>query len=328
MSRPGASTRYERGAVEVADHTFAYLQPDGTWGWSNAGLVVGDGESTLVDTLFDLRLTRAMLVDLAPHTDSRPIRSVVNTHANGDHCYGNQLVAGPGIDVITSAATNREMREVPPSLLAALVGSPVEGTLGAYIQHAFGAFEFDGIEPPSATVDFHGTHRVDTGGRTVELSEVGPAHTEGDVIAWLPDQKVVFAGDILFIGGTPIMWAGPVAGWIAAIDTILALEPEVIVPGHGPLASVAEVEALRAYLVLLGELVAERHAAGMDIETAIRDIDDHIDSTPYRDWTDRERIVVNVQSIWRELEPSFVAPDVIAVFQAMADNFAHRRSSV
>ena len=120
------------------------------------------------------------------------------------------------------------------------------------------------------------------------------------------------------------MWSGPVAGWVAAIDRILGLDPDVIVPGHGPLASVEQVRALRAYLVLLDSLVRQRHGAGMDVDEAIRDIDDHIDHTPYAEWTDRERIVVNVQSIWRELEPAYVSPDVIAVFQAMADNHARR----
>ena len=78
--------------TEVGDGCLAYLQGDGGWGWSNAGLVVGDGASLLVDTLFDLRITRRMLDAFADHTRSAPIDTVVNTHANGDHCYGNGLV--------------------------------------------------------------------------------------------------------------------------------------------------------------------------------------------------------------------------------------------
>ena len=85
---------YEKGLVEVADGVHAYLQPDGGWGWSNAGLLVGYGASLLVDTLFDLRLTSEMLDAMTSVTASRPIGTVVNTHANGDHCYGNQLVKG------------------------------------------------------------------------------------------------------------------------------------------------------------------------------------------------------------------------------------------
>jgi glyoxylase-like metal-dependent hydrolase (beta-lactamase superfamily II) len=79
---------------ELGDGCFAYVQGSGGWGWSNAGLVVGDGTSLLVDTLFDLRLTAAMLTAMADQTRAAPIGTVVNTHANGDHCYGNQLVDG------------------------------------------------------------------------------------------------------------------------------------------------------------------------------------------------------------------------------------------
>ncbi len=72
--------------TEVADGCLAYIQGTGGWGWSNAGLVVGDGSSLLVDTLFDLQLTRRMLDRLEVHTRAAPIAKVVNTHANGDHC--------------------------------------------------------------------------------------------------------------------------------------------------------------------------------------------------------------------------------------------------
>lgn len=86
-----------RGLHELQDRCYAYLQPDGGWGWSNAGLVVGDGASLLIDTLFDLRMTAAMLEAMAPVREAAPIATVVNTHANGDHCYGNQLVSGAEI---------------------------------------------------------------------------------------------------------------------------------------------------------------------------------------------------------------------------------------
>src|SRR5690349_506532 len=115
-------TPYTRGLHELGAGCYAYLQPDGGWGWSNAGLIVGDGASLLVDTLFDLRLTTAMLDDMAPVRAGAPITTVVNTHANGDHCYGNQLVAGAAI--VASTATAREMGEVSPAMLAGLNAAP------------------------------------------------------------------------------------------------------------------------------------------------------------------------------------------------------------
>lgn len=218
------------------------------------------------------------------------------------------------------------MEEVPPALLASLIEGAGDGTLGHFVKHAFGAFEFNGIEMPDVTIGFTDHHKLDAGGRSVELLEVGPAHTEGDVLAWLPEERVLFAGDILFIGGTPIMWAGPVSGWIAALDTIIDFNPAVIVPGHGPLTDLDGVRSLRSYFELVNQLTTERHAGGMALIDAIRDIDDHIDSTLYSEWSDRERIEVNVQTIWKGLEPTFVTPDVMTMFQMMADNFVAREA--
>ena len=110
---------YSKGLHELGDGCFAYLQPDGGWGWSNAGLIVGDGASTLIDTLFDLKLTGEMLGSMASVVESAGIATLVNTHANGDHCYGNQLVTGA--EIIASKKAAHEMAEVPPSMLAALL---------------------------------------------------------------------------------------------------------------------------------------------------------------------------------------------------------------
>src|SRR5262245_41272738 len=119
-----APMQYDKGLQEDGDGCLAYLQPDGGWGWSNAGLVVGDGQSLLIDTLFDLKLTRDMLAAMEVHTASSPITHLVNTHANGDHCYGNQLVGGA--EIIASSAAADEMGDVPPSLLADLNKAPGE----------------------------------------------------------------------------------------------------------------------------------------------------------------------------------------------------------
>src|SRR5947208_16795413 len=95
---------YTKGLHDLGDGCYAYLQPDGGWGWSNAGLIVGDGASLLVDTLFDLRLTAEMLAAMEPHTVRAPIGTLENTHRNGAHYYGSQLVAGPAHAASAAAA--------------------------------------------------------------------------------------------------------------------------------------------------------------------------------------------------------------------------------
>ncbi len=321
----GAAARYGRGLVEVADGVHAYLQPDGSWGWSNAGLVVGGEASLLVDTLFDLALTARMLDEMAPLVAEGPIATVVNTHANGDHCYGNQLVDGPGVRFVASAAAAREMDEVPPALLAAVMEGVTEGELADWLRHAFGPFAFAGIEVPPVTDPFSGRTSLEVGGRRVECYEVGPAHTGGDVLVHLPDEGVLFTGDILFIGGTPIMWAGPSANWIAACDRIVELAPGVIVPGHGPLTDVAGAAEVGEYLRFVRAEVAACREAGGTPEEAARAIDRAVDATPYGTWGDRERLIVTVHAIWRELDPAHEAPDVLGLLAAMAQAYAARR---
>jgi cyclase len=302
---------YTEGLHEVADGVFAYLQPDGGWGWSNAGLAVGDGSSLLVDTLFDLRLTRRMLDAMATHVRTAPIGTLVNTHANGDHCYGNQLVTDA--EIIASTAAAEEMSEVPASRLAAL--NAAEGDVGRLFRSFFGAFDFEGITPTPPTRTFEGRLDIDVGGRGVELVEVGPAHTRGDVLAVLPREKVVFTGDILFIGGAPIAWAGPLRNWIAACDLILGMDVDVVVPGHGPVTDKAGVVTVRDELAFVEREATVRHEAGMSAWDAAQEI--------YRlapsDLGERGRVAVNVETVYRNLDPSYRSADVVELFRRMAE---------
>ena len=307
---------YEKGLQELGQQCFAYLQPDGSWGWSNAGLVVGDGVSLLVDTLFDLPLTAEMLATMAPVTAAAPIGTLLNTHANGDHCYGNQLVEGA--EIIASEATAHEMTEVPPAMLHAL--NSADGEVGELFRHFFGAFQFDGIEVTMPTRTFSGRLDVEVGGRTIELIEVGPAHTRGDTIAYVPDAKTVYTGDILFIGGTPIVWAGPLSNWVAACDLMLGMDIETVVPGHGPLTDKAGVAAVRDYLAYVDEAAGQRHAAGVDAWEAARDIAREIGAREdFRGWGEFGRIAVNVDTAYRSRDDSYVTPNVVEQFRRMAE---------
>jgi cyclase len=300
---------YTLGLHELSNGCHAYLQPDGGWGWSNAGLIVGDGASLLVDTLFDLKITQKMLDTMAHATEKAPISTVVNTHANGDHCYGNQLLAGK--EIIASAATAHEMSEVPPAMLAALNSAP--GDVGDLFRHFFGEFDFEGIEPILPTKTFTGKHSVTVGGRVVELVEVGPAHTAGDTLVFVPDARTVYTGDILFIGGTPIVWAGPLDNWIAACDLICSSDVEHIVPGHGPLTDKAGVTAIRDYLAYVQDEATERFNGGMDAWDAARDIA----LNGFAEWGEFGRLAVNVDTVYRTLSGAHKSPDVVEQFRRM-----------
>jgi cyclase len=305
---------YERGLHELGDGLYAYLQPDGGWGWSNAGLVTGEGTSLLVDTLFDLNLTRAMLDTMQPVTDRNPIGQAFNTHGNGDHWFGNSLLPD-GIPIVASAAAIEDMRAAPAAAVNVLFNELDLGPeFDAFAERAMRKFDFASVVERLPTESFSGRHELRVGDRGVDLIELGPAHTLGDTIAHVPDAGVVFTGDLLFIEGTPIMWDGPVGNWLTACDRILDLGARVIVPGHGPVTDDSGVRDLQGYLTYVRDEARQRFEAGMD-ETAAAD---DIDLTDYRDWGDPERIAVNVATIYRELDPSLPALARPELFVRMA----------
>jgi glyoxylase-like metal-dependent hydrolase (beta-lactamase superfamily II) len=312
----GSQIPFALGLHEVAEGCHAYLQPDGGWGYSNAGLIVGDGASLLVDTLFDLDLTAAMLTAMADATFTAPIGTVVNTHANGDHCYGNQLVADR--EIIASRATAAEMSHVPPAMMAQLNAAP--GDVGELFRSFFGDFRFDGIEPTPPTRTFEGRLEVEIGGRAVELIEVGPAHTDGDTIVVVSDARTVYTGDILFIGGAPIVWAGPLENWIAACDLMLGMDIETVVPGHGPVTDKAGVVEVRDYLTTVLVSARECQANGVDaFEAAWQIVRTMQGADTTRNLREFGRIAVNVDTVYRNLDPAYTTPNVIEQFRRMAE---------
>ncbi len=310
-------TPFTLGLHEVGEGTYAYLQPSGGWGYSNAGLVVGEGASVLVDTLFDLRLTAAMLESMTAVTSAAAIDVVVNTHANGDHCYGNQLVGAK--EIVSSSAAAHEMTDVPPAMMAAL--NKAEGEVGELFRSFFGDFIFDDIELTLPTRTFDGRLDFEVGGRRVELIEVGPAHTKGDTIAFVPDSRTVFTGDILFIGGAPIVWAGPLENWIAACDLIAALDVDVVVPGHGPVTDKTGVARVRDYLSYVLAEAGARQDAGIDAFDAAREIAAEIGvrhELGFSALNEFGRISVNVDAVYRSRDSQYASPDVIEQFRRMA----------
>ena len=302
---------YTRGRHQLTDHCHAWLVPDGTWGWSNAGLVTGTDQALLVDTLFDLAMTREMLDGLAPVTAAHPIRTLVNTHANGDHWFGNELVTDA--EIIASQATAQEMATNGPDLIRGMLDQP--GALGRFANHIFEPFDFTDITPTVATRTFDSELTLDVGGVMARVLMLGPAHTQGDSVVFVPDEGVLYAGDLLFIGGTPITWAGPVSNWITACDRMLALEPEIVVPGHGPVVVADDINRVRDYLVWVQAEASARYERGMSPEDAVRDIN----LGRFAELDERGRIAQNVLAVYYELDPTLERVDTREVFRRIAE---------
>jgi len=322
VNRAPALVPYTRGLHQVADRVWAWTLPDGGYGWSNAGLVAGDGASLLVDTLFDLALTREMLTAMKPVTDRAPVTDALITHSNGDHTHGNQLLDG-SVRIIAAKGTAEEIAHgMPPEMLAMTQTANLGPVATPYARERFGHFDFSGIKVRNADETFDRELTIDVGGRQVNLLNLGPAHTAADSVVHVPDAGVLFGGDLLFIGCTPIVWAGPIANWVAACDTMIAMDAPIVVPGHGPVTDPDGIRAVRGYLAHVAEQAEAAYRRGLSWAEAA----DTIDLGEYATWLDAERVVVNVYQRYRELAPDTPQLEIMGLLVIQAEWLAKRSS--
>jgi cyclase len=288
---------FTKGLHDVGHGAFVYLLPDGSMGLSNAGLLVEGDQSVLIDTLIDLPLTREMLAAMRAATPAaEAIDVLVNTHANLDHTFGNQLLAGA--EIISSTACAEEMQEQNHASLARVRGWKELGLRDTPGQRHMTRFDFDDIviTPPTRTFDGKKV-AVPLGDGEVDVIHVGPAHTRGDVIAYSARHRIVFAGDILFTGVHPVIWTGPWSNWIAACELILSLDADIVVPGHGPITDKDGVREMLDWIVYLRDESQAGYDAGLSVEETVRDLPIY---SPISDWLEPERIVNNVNLLFRE----------------------------
>ena len=297
---------------ELARDVYACLQPDRGLGTSNSGLL-NRGGGLVVDTFWDLPHTRQM-IDTYARVWKAPARRVVNTHRNGDHCWGNQLF--PDAEIIGHRLCAAEFGKERPEFMQTLrnSGSSSDPALAAFARR-LADWDFAGIElrPPQTLVDERLT--IDLDGIQAHLIYVGPAHTSGDLIVHLPAERIVFTGDILFRLCTPIGWEGTYDRWIAALDRIVALAPDVVVTGHGPVCGLEGPREMKAYLQYVRAESKRLFDRGLSAVDAAK----RIDLGPYAGWTEPERIVFQVERAYRELrgEPFDAPIDVTPLFGAM-----------
>ena len=280
---------------EVGDGMWAYVQLDGTWGLNNAAVLAGSEGVTLVDTCFTERRTRDLL-EAVDGLGRGPVRTLVNTHHHGDHTHGNWLV--PGATVVGHERCREEVL--------------ASGTISEVV---FPGVEWGEIQVRAPFVTFTDRLTVWVDELRVDLLFVGPAHTTNDVVAWVPERRTLFAGDLVFNGGTPFVVMGSVAGALTALERLETLGAETIVPGHGPVCGPEALGAQRAYLRLVSDLADEAHAAGVEPLRAAREAD----LGDFAGWHDPERLVGNLHRALAErrgLEPGGEL-DVAAAFGDM-----------
>lgn len=274
--------------------TFAYLRPPGTWGYSNSGLILDGHTGVLVDAAYTVEMTATMREEIAAALPGLQIDRIALTHGNGDHCFG--LAALGDIEVLTARSCAETIEhEVSPDAMRHLIAHGSE-PMRAYLAHHFGHFDFTGAVLPTSTAVFDGRMQVRVGRREIELIEVGPAHSPGDLIVNVPDAAVAFAGDIVFAHDTPIAWTS-VQGVIDACHTLRATGAEQIVPGHGPIVGPSYLDLARGYFEDVLDHAVHLGTAGVPYQEAAR----RMPLKRYASWQLPERIVLSMNAAYRDL---------------------------
>ena len=308
---------------QVSDSCYAVLNEKNRVCDANSGLI-NRGGGVVIDTQSDLPHAQHMIDLFSQVWPAMPDR-VINTHEDADHVWGNQLFEGAEIiahrsvpERMRQVAEPEEMQDLLHGVSDAVKRSMLEqhhpGLLAAGQQLAED-YNFDGIELVLPTTLFDTRYELDLDGTEVHLIYVGPCHQVGDTIIHVPKEGVVFAGDVLFRQCTPMGWTGSFEKWFQCLDLMIALDPKVIVPGHGPLCGVEGAIEMKQYLEYVRDESRKYFNSGMPaLEAAKR-----IEFGPYGEWRAPARLYMNVERAYREFrnEPADAPWDTPATFDAV-----------
>ncbi|MEM2672306.1 MAG: MBL fold metallo-hydrolase, partial [Candidatus Hadarchaeales archaeon] len=295
----------EPKTIELSPGVYAYLQPKGEWFVNNTGFLVGKREVVVIDSVASVKRAERFLAEIRRITDL-PIKYLINTHAHPDHLWTNHLFH-PSLTICHSKCREETLREreVDPSLYLAL----------------FPELEVEGVKvcPQDLTFEQSLTlyQETEEGEREIRMIHPGPAHTRGDLFLHLPEEGVVFCGDLLFSPPcTPFVLMGSVRGSIKTLELLRNLQARVYVPGHGPLSWGGKaLEEAREYLEMIWREAERGLKEGKSVEEVIRGLE----LGKYASWRERERLLGNLERAYRELrgEPHMEREEVLQIMVRM-----------
>lgn len=251
-------------------------------GGPNSGLIISGNDVILIDSSFSLSHGKQLLLNLHQVTSKSPTY-IINTHSHGDHLFGNEAFAPPAMVIAhenvrkTLILQGENMIKSFASRWAHLIPDIADTTL---------------ILPDITFTDKITLHLA---GRSIELIHPGPAHTNSDVMIYLPEQKILFSGDLFFNRVFPPI-LGSSTGWIAALEKMETMEFDKLVPGHGSVASKKELTEFKNLLIKMRNQVEQSFTRGLTVQQAIKEMD-----LPCKDWPLYDRLTMNVQFIYQEL---------------------------
>ena len=272
----GGTAFAQDGLTKIADNVYSYVggkDASSTHSFAaNAGIVVGRDGILVIDTLISVKEGERFLADIRKVSD-KPIKYVVNTHTHLDHAFGNCVFAKLGAAVISHDADRKLLEKVG------------ESTLKNIANFGLKPEDMKGTEIVYPALTFSERMTIDLGGEIVELIRTAPSHTEGSVIVFLPARKLLFSGDILFTDFHPYLADGDIPGWTRTLDSLIAMDVERIIPGHGPLSTKKDLREMKEYLVLFDAKARELAAGGPgDLEAIAAQMKNILPKRSLADW--------------------------------------------
>lgn len=261
--------------TKLSDNIYAYVgSKDASPGHSfaaNAGIVIGSDGVLVVDTLISAKEGERLLADSRKVTN-KPIKYVVTTHTHLDHALGNCVFAKLGATVVSQIADRDMLAEKGAGIIANA------GNFGLKPE------EMAGTTVALPTLAFGDKLELDLGGERVVLLHPAASHTAGSLVVYVPRQKLLFSGDILFTDFHPFMTDGDLAGWSRTLDTLMGMEIDRIVPGHGPLSSKKDLQEMKDYLAAFDQTAKELAGKGLSSEAAATEMLKRLPKRSLAEW--------------------------------------------
>lgn len=201
----------------------------------------------------------------------KPIKYVINTHYHLDHTFGNADFKRLGAAIISHINDSNNLK--------------THGKTALKNAKNYGLSEEDmkGTKIAYPSLIFNDRMEIDLGNQKIVLIYIGHSHTDGSILAYLPDKKVLFAGDMLFTNYHPFIGDGDIEGWIKVLDYIMTMNVEIIIPGHGPLSTKKDIEDMKNYLIAFDKKAKELAAQSNDVEFIVSEIKKSLPPRPEGD---------------------------------------------
>jgi len=250
----------------------------------NVGIVEGERAVLVIDTAMG-HVNGQSILDAAARIAGERKLFLTTTHFHPEHAFGAKPFEG-GVTYVINQSQAEELAAKGPEYVEMF------STFGPGLAQLLADVE---LVPPDLT--YEGQLRIELGGRVVELLDLGPAHTRGDQLIWLPEERIVFAGDLVENAFFPILPDPDANGvwWLEALDKIAALGPATVVGGHGAVGGPKLLDAFREYLERVRDRTAELAAAGSEPGEVVTTIEAEVLAS-YEGWGNEVWIKSAVES--------------------------------